>query len=57
MIMDGAPYVASIDINSLPQVIINGSRIKYVDCVKNLGVSITSRHTRQRLQTLATMDI
>ena len=35
------PYVASIDINSLTQVVINATSIKYVDNVKNLGVTIT----------------
>ena len=35
------PYVATIDMISLPQVVINGNRIKYVDSAKNLGVTIT----------------
>ena len=41
MIMGSLPYVASIDMSSLPQLVINGTRVKYVDNVKNLGVKIT----------------
>ena len=39
--MGSLPYVASIDMSSLPQVVINGTRTKYVDSIKNLGVTIT----------------
>ena len=41
MLMGSLSFVASIDMNSLPQVAINGTRIKYVDSVKNLCVMIT----------------
>ena len=39
--MGSLPYVAPIDMNSLPTVVINCTNIKYVDKVKNLGVWIT----------------
>ena len=38
MIMGSLPYVAPIDMNSLPPVVIHGTNIKYVDKVKNIGV-------------------
>ena len=41
MLMGSLPFVASIDMSSLPQVTINGTRIKYVDNVKNLGFTMT----------------
>ena len=41
MLMDSVPYVASIQMNSLSQLIINGARIKDVINVKKLGVTIT----------------
>ena len=41
MLMGSMPYIAFIDMGSLPQVVMNGNRIRYVDSVKNLGVTIT----------------
>ena len=38
--MGSLPYVAPIDMNSLPPVVIHGTNIKYVDKVKNIGVWI-----------------
>ena len=41
MLMGSLPYVVAIEMSSLSQVVINGTRIKYVDSVKNLDVTIT----------------
>ena len=41
MLVGSLPFVASIDMNSLPQVTINGTRIKYVNSIKNVGVTMT----------------
>ena len=41
MSMGSLPFGASTDMNSLPQVTINGTRIKYADSVKNLGITMT----------------
>ena len=39
--MGSLPYVASIGMSSLTEVVINSARIKYIDSVKSLGVTIT----------------
>ena len=41
MLMGSMRHIASIDISSLPQAVLNGNRIKYLDSVKSLGVTIT----------------
>ena len=40
--MGSLPYVAPIDVNSLPPIVVNVNNIESVDRVKNLGVWITS---------------
>ena len=43
MIIGSILYFASIDVNRLTEIVINCTSLQYVDKVKNLGVTITSK--------------